>query len=99
MVEIVRRLIAAAIALGLVAGNADEIKKFYDETTATAAQLATAADLRSIGGMLDAEYLRRGRYPRTGDFQNWMIRTFKENTVKPIHADHWGTDFAWAGEN
>ena len=91
MVEIIRRLIAAGIALGLLAGNADEIEKFYNETVATAAQLATAADLRSIGLMLDAQYLRRGRYPRTRNFEVWMARNFKENAVKETTVDHWGT--------
>ena len=95
MVEILRRLIAAAIALGLVAGNADEIEKFYNETVAAAARLATAADLRSIGIMLDAEYLRRGRYPGTDRFAEWMARNFKENDVKSITADHWGTTLAY----
>jgi hypothetical protein len=95
MVEILRRLIAAAIALGLVAGNADEIEKFYNETVATAARLATAADLRSIGTMLDAEYLRRGRYPGTDRFEEWMTHNFKENPVKALTADHWGTALAY----
>ena len=95
MVEILRRLIAAAIALGLVVGNADEIERFYNETVATAAQLATAGDLRSIGNMLDAHYLRRGRYPRTERFEDWMARSFKENDIKAITADHWGTALAY----
>ena len=95
MVEILRRLIAAAIALGLVAGNADEIERFYNQTVATAAWLATAADLRSIGTMLDAERLRRGRYPGTDRFGEWMARNFKENNLKSLTADHWGTALAY----
>ena len=95
MVEIVRRLIVAGISFGIIVGNADEIERFYNETVAFARQVATAADIRSIGNMLDYEYLKRKRYPKTGAFDAWMRRAFKEGTVKENTIDHWGTPLAY----
>jgi general secretion pathway protein G len=90
MVEIVRRLIVSGITLGVIAGNADEIKKFYDETVSYTRQLATAGDLRTITNMLDYRYMKRGRYPKTKHFKRWMEETFKENPQKEFTVDHWG---------
>jgi general secretion pathway protein G len=90
MVEIIRRLIVAGLAIGVIAGNADEITRFYDETVAHARHLATAADLRSISNMLDYAFMKRGRYPRPVQFADWLARTFKENPMQDLGRDHWG---------
>lgn len=90
MVEIVRRLIVAGLAVGVIAGNADEVTRFYDQTVAHARYLATAADLRSMSNMLDYEYMKKGRYPRKKDFSVWLQRTFKENPLQELSRDHWG---------
>lgn len=85
----------AGIAVGIIAGNADEIGRFYDETVAHARHLATAADLRSIGNMLDYEYMKRGRYPRVEDFTAWLQRTFKENPLQQLGRDHWSNQLVY----
>jgi general secretion pathway protein G len=90
MVEIIRRLIVAGLAVGVIAGNADEITQFYDETVAHARHLATAADLRSISNMLDYAFMKRGRYPHHERFDAWLERTFKENPMQDLGRDHWG---------
>jgi hypothetical protein len=90
MVEIIRRLIAGSITLGLIVGNSGNIMEFYDQTVAMSRQIATAGDLRSISMMLDYTYMKKGRLPRPARFEIWMERTFKENNLKDIMADHWG---------
>ncbi len=89
MVDIIRRLIVAGMALSLIAGNADQVIEFYDETVDHARHLATASDLRSIGNMLDYHYMRRGRYPRNDRFAQWLGQNFKENPVHTLGLDHW----------
>ncbi len=89
MIEILRMLLVTGIGLGAVAGNSDEIKKFFNDTVAVTQQISTAGDMRSISIMLDYEFMRRGRYPKTGYFKKWMERNFKENNSKPITTDHW----------
>ena len=89
MVEIIRRLIVAGLALGVIAGNADKITEFYDQTVEHARHLATAADLRSISNMLDYHFMRTGRYPRSKDFLPWMRVNFKESPVHALGVDHW----------
>ena len=95
MVEIIRRLLIAGIALGAIAGNSDEIKKFFNDTVAITQQIATAGDMRSISIMLDYEFMRRGRYPRTEHFEKWMEKNFKENELKPLTTDHWENEFVY----
>lgn len=90
MIEVIRRLLVAGLAIGIIAGNADEITRFYDETLAHTQHLATAADLRSISNMLDYAYMKKGRYPRTRDFSIWMQQTFKESPTQELGRDHWG---------
>jgi general secretion pathway protein G len=99
MVEIIRRLIVGGVALGVIAGNSDEIKRFYEETVSYVQQLATAGDLRSISNMLDYELMKRGRYPKTEVFKTWMERTFKENPQKDITVDHWGNPLIYRSTN
>jgi general secretion pathway protein G len=95
MIEIIRRLIVSGIALGVIVGNADEIQEFYEETVSYAQQLATAGDLRSISNMLDYEFMKRGRYPKTEAFKTWMAKNFKENPQRDIAADHWGNTLVY----
>lgn len=95
MIEVIRRLLVAGLTIGVIAGNADEITRFYDETVAQAQHLATAADLRSISNMLDYELMKRGRYPRNRDFENWLERTFKESPGGELGRDHWGNQLIY----
>lgn len=95
MVEIIRRLIVGGVALGVIAGNADEIKRFCEDAVTYAQQLATAGDLRSISNMLDYEFMKKGRYPKTEAFKAWMERTFKESPQKVITVDHWGNPLVY----
>lgn len=89
MVEIFRRLIVTGLALGAIAGNADKIEKFFEETVSNAQHLATASDLRSISNMLDYHFMRTGRYPRPENFKEWMRTQFKESHMKELGVDHW----------
>ena len=91
MFDIIRRLLVAGLALGVMAGNADEFTRFYDESVESARHLATAADLRSIGLMLDYQFMKTGRYPQGDDFMNWMRTNFKESPTDSLGHDHWGT--------
>lgn len=95
MIEVIRRLLVAGLTIGVIAGNADEITRFYDETVAQAQHLATAADLRSISNMLDHELMKRGRYPRNRDFEKWLKRTFKESPGGELGRDHWGNQLIY----
>ena len=90
MVEIIRRLIAGSITLGIIAGNSGNIMEFYDETVAMSRQIATAGDLRSISIMLDYMYLKKGRLPGSDKFETWMEKNFKESNLKKLVTDHWG---------
>jgi general secretion pathway protein G len=98
MIEVIRRLLVAGLTVGVIAGNADEITRFYDETVAHAQHLATAADLRSISNMLDYEFMKRGRYPRNQDFEIWMERTFKESPGGELGRDHWGNQLIYKAD-
>lgn len=84
-----------AIAAGLVIGNAEAIERFYDELVAHTQYVANGMDMRNVGMMLDAEYLRRGRYPSETQFPAWMHATFKENQVRDVLVDSWGTPFRY----
>ena len=90
MFEIIRRLIVAGVALGVIAGNSDEITKFYDDIVSETQRIATVGDLRSISNMLDYEFMKRGRYPKTENFEKWMEKNFKESHLKALAVDHWG---------
>ena len=90
MIEIIRRLIAGGITLGLIVGNSENIMKFYDDTVIMSRQIATAGDLRSISIMLDYTYMKKNRLPQSDKFRIWMKRNFKENNLKDLMIDHWG---------
>lgn len=95
MVDIIRRLLVAGLAIGVMAGNADEFTRFYDESVESARHLATAADLRSIGLMLDYQLLKTGRYPQGDDFGAWMRAHFKESPTDALGRDHWGNPLVY----
>ncbi|MBW1741273.1 MAG: type II secretion system protein GspG [Deltaproteobacteria bacterium] len=95
MHTLIIKLLAAGITLGIIAGNSDEIIKFFNDTETVAQQIATAGDMRSISTMLDYEFIRRGRYPRTEHFERWMGEKFKENDLKPLTQDHWGYELVY----
>ena len=79
MGSIFTKLLAMAIAGGAIAGNTDELQRFYEEITAQTQYVVSGMDMRSIGQMLDYEYLRKGHYPAEARFQAWMQENFKEN--------------------
>lgn len=90
MIEIIRRLIVAGVAAGVIAGNSDELARFYNETVVQGQQIATAADLRSICIMLDHEYLKTGRVPEARHFRQWLTEKFRSTSQNQIGLDHWG---------
>lgn len=81
----------AGLALGVIAGNADDVSRFYDETVDRSRRLTTAADLRTIGIMLDHHYMKKGRYPREDDFMKWMKAAFRENPDHDLGYDFWNS--------
>ncbi len=95
MIELLRRLLVAGIAVGAIAGNSDDIKKFFNDTVALTQQIATAGDMRSLSMMLDYEFIRCGRYPKSDNFKKWMEKNFKENNLKPLTTDHWSNELIY----
>jgi len=95
MIDIMRRLLVGGIAIGVIVANSDEVTRFFDETVAMTQLIATAGDMRSIGNMLDYEYMKKGRFPTSEAFESWMARTFAENNLKPLDEDHWGTPYLY----
>ena len=95
MYNLITKLLVAGIGLGVIAGNADEITKFFDDTVAVTQQICTAGDMRSISTMLDYEFIRSRRYPKSEHFKKWMEANFKENDLKPLTTDHWGNEFIY----
>jgi hypothetical protein len=87
MVDAIRRLIVAGLTMGVLAGNADEITRFFDETVENTRHLATSGDLRAIGNMLDYQLMKTGRYPAEDNFADWMRANFKESQT--LGLDHW----------
>ena len=95
MGSIFTKLLAMAIAGGVIAGNTDELQRFYEELTAQTQYVVSGMDMRNIGQMLDYEYLRKGRYPAEARFQAWMQENFKENQFRELASDTWGTPFEY----
>ena len=95
MFELIRGLVITGIALGVIAGNSDEIEKFFNDTVAVTQQICTAGDMRNISTMLDSQFIRRGRYPKTEDFEKWMQANFKENDAKSLTFDHWENELIY----
>ena len=89
------KLLGLAMAAGLVVGNADKIEEFYNELIATTQKVTTAGDMRSITMMLDYQYVKKGRYPRTDRFPQWMEENFKENQLRSLIQDNWGNELIY----
>lgn len=94
MVDVIRRLIVAGLTMGVLAGNADEITRFFDETVENTRHLATSTDLRSISNMLDYQLMKTGRYPSVDRFPDWMRANFKESAT--LGLDHWQNPLVYA---
>jgi hypothetical protein len=90
MIELARRFIIVAMSLGVIAGNSDEFKRLFEDAASMGRQIASAGDLRTIGQMLDYEYMKKGRYPSEKAFPEWMTSSLRESTGRNIHKDHWG---------
>ena len=88
-------LIKLALVAGLITANADNLQLFYEELMAVTQKVATAGDLRSITSMLDYTFMKKGRYPQTGQFPDWMATHFKENEIKSLTVDHWGNELMY----
>lgn len=99
MVELFRRLIVLGIASGIIIGNSDEIQNFVDEIVEYAAVVATSGDMKTISGMLDYYYLKKGRYPSEKKFLDWLNKNFKENNLKNNGDDHWNNPLIYKTEN
>lgn len=99
MIDVIRRLLMAGLALGVIAGNADDVTRFYDETVDRSRRLATAADLRTIGIMLDHHFMKRGRYPKQDDFMKWMNATFRENPDHELGYDFWNSPLLYESKS
>lgn len=96
MQSFVTKLLALGLSLGLIAGNAEDIERFYHEVTAQTLYVVSAMDMRNIGMMLDYEYVRTGRYPDKSRFEDWMRKTFKENQSRELAVDVWGTPWEYS---
>lgn len=67
----------------------------FEEIMETTRQVCTAGDLHSISVMLDAKYVLDRKLPAEEEFGSWMQETFKENNVKDLAADHWGSRYIY----
>ncbi len=95
MFGMMKNLLLTGVALGVIAGNADEIEKFFTETMDTVQQIATVGDIKSIGNMLDYEFMKRGRLPAPGVFTTWVEKNFRSVNKDSLSADHWGNQLIY----
>ncbi len=91
MTGLFTKLMTLAIAGGLVAGNADEIERLYYALEKQTQYVSSGMDMRTIGLMLDKDYITKGRYPTEKQFQGWLRKNLKENHVRDVAVDVWGT--------
>ncbi len=96
MISLTRGLITTAISLGIVVGNQDEIETFFNEIVSETQRITTAGDLRTISNMLDYHYIRKGRYPSENQFPIWLEKNTKENNIRSVLVDNWGSPFIYA---
>jgi general secretion pathway protein G len=73
----------------------DQLRRIYDDSVEAAQLVATAGDLHSMSVMLDAGYIMNRRLPGEEEFSRWLTETFKENNVKELAVDHWGTPYRY----
>ncbi len=95
MVDLVRKLLISAVTLGVIAGNADEAQKLFDDAVVFTQQVATAGDMRTIGYMLDYALLKTGRYPKSDAFDEWLRLNLRETTGRNLLLDHWGRPYVY----
>lgn len=72
-----------------------QLRQVFDDSVLAAQQVATAGDLHSMSVMLDAGYIMNRSLPEDEDFPRWLDDTFKENNVKELAVDHWGTAYRY----
>lgn len=73
----------------------EHLSMIYDDSVLAAQQALTAGDLRTMAVMLDARYVMDRSLPGETDFTIWLTTTFKENNVKDLQHDHWGTKYLY----
>jgi len=71
------------------------LQTLFDDSVEAAQQVATAGDLHSMSVMLDASYIMDRRLPEVEEFDGWLVKTFKENNVKELSVDHWGSAYRY----
>ena len=72
-----------------------KMMNLFDEAVAAAQMVSTAGDLKTMSTMLDANYVMNRRLPRQNEFRAWLSDTFKENNVKDLSVDHWGSPYLY----
>ena len=72
-----------------------QLRQVFDDSVLAAQQVATAGDLHSMSVMLDAGYIMNRSLPEEEAFAGWLADTFKENNVKELAVDHWGTAYRY----
>lgn len=72
-----------------------EMKTIYEDSIMAAQQVSTAGDLKSMSVMLSAKYIMDRRLPAEREFEGWLRATFKENAVKDLSVDHWGSPYVY----
>ncbi len=92
MMALVALIGTAAAVSGDLPG---QLRRVFDDSVEAAQQVATAGDLHSMSVMLDAGYIMDRRLPGEEDFPEWLADTFKENNVKELAVDHWGTAYRY----
>lgn len=73
----------------------EQIMTMFDDTVMAAQAVCTAGDLHSMSVMLDAAYIMDRRLPAENEFAAWLEVTFKENNMKDLWEDHWGTRYVY----
>lgn len=82
-------------ASALYADLPEHLFSIYGESLEAAQQVMTAGDLHSLSLMLDAKYIMDRKLPKEDEFGEWLNITFKENNVKNLADDHWGTPYIY----
>ena len=73
----------------------EKMQALFDDSVESAQMVCTAGDLHSMSVMLDATYVMDRRLPKQKDFAAWMAESFKENNVKSLLVDQWGTPYVY----
>lgn len=73
----------------------DHLLTIYEEILTATRQVVTAGDLHSMSVMLSAGYVMDRRLPSEEEFESWLNKTFKENSIKDLAVDHWGHPYVY----